>query len=125
MKCPCCDKEMEYKDDGYWGYPFCTGDEPDYPIYFVKDIYTCKKCSIKKINDKWSIPENYNKPTEKQIKTILFINNYLGTNYEPLLKSPCWKIINENLQEAISYKEAHDEQIGEWHREEYGEWDYY
>lgn len=125
MKCPYCDSEMEYKDEGCWDYPFTTGDEPDYQVYYSKDIYTCRKCNIKKVNEEWKIPKRYNRPTEKQIKTILFINNHLETHYEPLLKVQCWRIINENLQDAIVCKAAHDEQIAEWHREDYGELDYY
>lgn len=125
MKCPYCERDMEYKDEGSWGYPFTTGDEPDYQVYFPKEIYSCRKCNIQKINEEWHIPEQYHRPTEKQIKAILFINHHLETRYEPLLKVQCWRIINENLKKAIAYKEAHDEQRAEWHREEYGEWDYF
>lgn len=125
MKCPYCDSDMSYKDEGYWDYPFSTGDEPDYQVYHPKDIYMCSRCNIKKINSEWSIPERYNRPTEKQVRTVLFINNHLGTQYEPLLRVQCWRIINENLQKAIACKHTHDEQVAEWHREEYGEWDYF
>ena len=125
MKCPHCDGEMEYKDDGCWGYPFSTGDEPDYQVYFPKEVYSCKRCNIQKINDEWRIPKHYPRPTEKQIRAILFINNHLQTRHEPLLKSQCWRIINANLKNAVVHREASYEQRAEWYREDYGELDYY
>ena len=126
MKCPYCDEEMEYKDKGYWGYPFSTGIEPDYPDWICNDIYTCKKCNIKNTNGEWKIPKKYNRPTDKQIKTLLFINNRLGTDYEPLLKVQCWRIINKNLQDAIAYKQVHERCCAEDFRDWYGsEWDYF
>lgn len=125
MKCLCCEKKMKYKDKGYWGTSFSTGPEPDYPDWIRKDVYSCKDCDIKKVNDKWKIPKKYARPTEKQIKTIEFINHYLGSDYEPILKTQCWKIINKHLQEAIQCKETHDIQMAEDMREWYGEWDYF
>lgn len=125
VKCPHCDNEMEYRDDGCWDYPFSFGDEPDYQVYFPKEIYICKRCNIRNENGEWNIPKHYCRPTAKQIKAILFINHYLQTHYEPLLKSQCWRIINENLKTAIEHRETYREQIAEWHREDYGEWDYY
>ena len=99
MKCPNCDKEMKYKDKGYWGYPFSTGPEPDYPDWFRQDIYTCKDCKIKKVNDEWTIPKKF-LPTEKQIKTILFINNHLRIDLETLTKHQCWLDIGKYFDEA-------------------------
>ncbi len=125
MKCPYCERKMEYKDKGYWSFSFTTGDEPDYPDWFRRDIYTCKNCNIKKENDEWKIPKKYNRPTEKQEKTILFINHRLGYNFEPLLRVQCWRIINKYLQEAIKCKETNDIQKAEDMREWYGEWDYF
>ena len=99
MKCPNCDKEMKYKDKGYWGYPFSTGDEPDYPDWFPNDVYTCKECKIKKVNNEWTIPKKF-LPTEKQIKTILYINNHLRMDLETLTKHQCWLDIGKYFEEA-------------------------
>lgn len=99
MKCPNCDKEMKYKDKGYWGYPFSTGIEPDYPDWFPQDVYTCKECKIKKVNDEWTIPKKY-LPTEKQVKTILYINNHLRMDLETLTKHQCWLDIGKYFDKA-------------------------
>ena len=99
MKCPNCDKEMKYTDKGYWGHPFSTGDEPDYLDYFRRDIYSCKDCKIKNVNDKWEIPKKY-LPTEKQEKTILFINNHLRMDLQALTKHQCWLDIGKYFEEA-------------------------
>lgn len=125
MLCPNCQKEMVYQDKGYYGFAFSTGPEPDYPQWLPNSTYICKQCKIKYKNDQWIIPKKYERPTEKQIRTILFINHHLRTNYEPLLKKQCWYIINQNMQKAIDAKNAHDETMAEMHREMYGEWDYY
>lgn len=125
MKCPYCEREMEYKDNGYWGFSFTTGDKPDYPSWICENIYTCKFCNIRNINDEWEIPKKYNRPTEKQEKTVLYINNHLGYNFKPLLRVQCWRIINKYLQKAIKCKEIHDIQMAEDMREWYGEWDYF
>lgn len=99
MKCPNCDKEMKYTDKGYWGYSFSTGYEPDYPDYFRRDIYSCKDCKIKNVNDKWEIPKKY-LPTEKQEKTILFINNHLRMDLKALTKHQCWLDIGKYFDKA-------------------------
>lgn len=99
MKCPNCDKEMKYKDKGYWGYPFSTGVEPDYPDWFRQDVYTCKECKIKKVNDEWTIPKKY-LPTDKQVKTILYINNHLRMDLEALTKHQCWLDIGKYFDKA-------------------------
>ena len=99
MKCPNCDTEMKYVNKGYWGYPFSTGPEPDYPDWYPKDIYSCKTCKIKKINDTWEIPKKY-EPTEKQKSTILFINNRLHIDLEALTKHQCWLDINKYFNKA-------------------------
>lgn len=99
MRCPNCGKEMNYTDKGYWAYPFSTGPEPDYPDWFPKDIYSCKDCNIKNINDEWKIPDKL-KPTEKQKKTILFINNHLNMNLKAITKHQCWLAINKYFDKA-------------------------
>ena len=116
---------MKYQDKGYWGYPFTTGPEPDYPDYFKRDIYTCKECKITCDNKEWKIPNKYERPTEKQLNTVLFINNRLGFSFTPLLKVQCWRYINTFFDKAKKIKYCNDIQVAEELREMYGEFDYY
>lgn len=99
MICPNCDKEMKYRDDSYWGSPFQTGPEPDYPDYIRKEVYWCNCCRIRKVNDVWEIPKKY-LPTEKQKNTILFINNHLRMNLEALTKHQCWVDTGKYFEKA-------------------------
>lgn len=108
MKCPNCHQKMKYKDKGYWGYPFSTGPEPDYPDWIRKDIYKCKDCGIKKINDDWKVPSEY-LPTKKQIRTIEFINNRLGMNLETITKRQCCKDIKKYFADAKRPKLSYDD----------------
>ena len=55
----------------------------------------------------------------------MFINHHLGSNFKPLLRVQCWRIINKYLQKAIKCKETNDIQIAEDMREWYGEWNYF
>ena len=50
-------------------------------------------------NDTWNIP-NKLLPTEKQKKTILFINNHLRMDLEALTKHQCWLDIGKYFDEA-------------------------
>ena len=54
------------------------------------------------------IPEKYN-PTEKQEKTILFINNHLGMDIQPLTKHQCWLDIGKYFERA-KRTSLHDDQ---------------
>ena len=49
------------------------------------------------MNDKWEIPKKY-LPTEKQEKTILFINNHLKMDLKALTKHQCWLDIGNILK---------------------------
>lgn len=120
MKCPNCRNKMKYKDKGFWGHPFSTGPEGDYPEWIKRDVYTCKDCHIKKVNDKWTIPDRYKRPSRKQINAIYFINNYLDREFEPLLSVQCHRIIKKHLEEAAKVKQARDEQMYEEMCEWYG-----
>ena len=125
MNCPNCNKEMKYEDKGYWGYPFTTGPEPDYPDYFKRDIYTCKECKIMCDNKEWKIPKKYERPTEKQLNTVLFINKRLGLTFEPLLKVQCWRFINKFFNKAKVCKYYIDEQMTKELKDMYEEFEYY
>lgn len=73
MICPNCGEEMKSIDHRFVGF----GDEPDYDTYeHIGD--ECKKCHIKynECSHSWELPDIL-KPTEKQIKTVLFIQSRL------------------------------------------------
>lgn len=116
MNCPNCDKEMKYRDDGHWGFPFTTGPEPDYPDWIKKDVYFCKACRIRKVNDEWTIPKKY-APTEKQQKTIMFINNRLNLHLEALTKHQCWIDIGKYFEKAKKirlHSHEYDEEVQDY-----------
>lgn len=99
MKCPNCEKEMT--DKSYSKLEeFYHWEDEDY--YYRKNYYEkfiCKDCKISFENNKWHIPNNLI-PTEKQKKTILFINNHLKMNLEALTKHQCWLDIGKYFDEA-------------------------
>lgn len=86
MKCPNCGREMN--------------TESRHIVYVG---YQCDFCNISYngylLNNQWSVPCEY-APTEKQKNTLLFINNRLGTDFKPITKNQCWKVINENFDKA-------------------------
>lgn len=99
VKCLNCDKEMDNKS-------YCKMEEfyhcGDKEIYYQKvehKKFVCKSCKIIYLDDEWKIPEKYN-PTEKQKKTILFINNHLGMDIQPLTKHQCWLDIGKYFERA-------------------------
>ena len=101
MKCPNCDKEMDNKT-------YCKMEDfyhwEDRETYYQKvehEKFVCRSCEIKYLDGKWKIPEKYN-PTEKQKKTILFINNRLGMDIQPLTKHQCWLDISKYFEKAKS-----------------------
>ena len=98
MKCPNCDKKMKhsFKEWEVWGIAHW---DCDYGDYCYEDKYFCSPCKIKNINGKWIIPNKF-LPTEKQKKTILFINNHLGMDLEALTKHQCWLDIGKYFHEA-------------------------
>ena len=59
------------------------------PMAFNENKYSCNNCNIKYTNNTWEIPDEM-KPTEKQIKTIRFINKQLKLNLPYITKSQCW-----------------------------------
>jgi len=98
MKCPNCDKEMKhsFKEWEVWGFAHWDCEHGD---YCCEDKYYCSACRIKNINGKWTIPNKF-LPTEKQKKTILFINNHLRMDLEALTKRQCWLDIGKYFDEA-------------------------
>lgn len=122
LNCPCCEKPMKFKDKSYWGFPFSTGPEPDYPDWIQREVYTCNDCRIKKVNDEWTIPKKYKRPTEKQLNAVKFINYYLDKDFEPLLSSQCWKFINKYLDKAVKVKQNSERYRGDWEDDADYEW---
>ena len=81
MICPNCGREMKSIDSRYVGF----GDEPDYDLYEHTGD-ECRKCRIKYDNhyNSWILPDSL-KPTEKQIRTVLFIQNRLNIHVNNLV----------------------------------------
>ena len=110
MICPNCGKEMIDKSHSVL-ITFLTGDDPDYyPTEWVEEYY-CKECKIKFYKDEWTVPKKYPRATEKQIKCTKFINQQLGTSFDPVLKTSTWKFIRDNIDSA---KEVYDNSFTEW-----------
>ena len=93
MICPNCGKEMEESVAIFYTIAGWDMDYPDGEQY----NYRCKECKIKKLGDEWKIPRKYERPTDKQINAILWINNILDLELEPLLKSQCYRDIKKYL----------------------------
>lgn len=99
MKCPNCDREMDNKTyckmEGFYHWE----DEETYYHKIEHEKFVCKLCKITYLDGEWKIPEKYN-PTEKQEKTILFINNHLDMNIQPLTKHQCWLDISKYFEKS-------------------------
>ena len=99
MICPNCGEEMKPIDRRYFGF----GDEPDYDLCeHIGD--ECRKCRIKhdERSHSWILPDSL-KPTEKQIKTSLFIANRLFVRTDNLVtKKQYCEFIGKYFDEAKS-----------------------
>lgn len=69
MKCINCGQEMEYSEE-------FVEDLWHSGCYHLFKEHECKNCGITFTNNEWEIPDKF-KPTEKQIKTVMFITNRL------------------------------------------------
>ena len=98
MKCINCLTEMKNKSYDYYGF----GDwDMDYPASHHEE-YRCPNCKCKYIREdygegKWEIPKKVEKPTEKQVNTILFINNKLQMDLKPITKQQCIRDIEHTM----------------------------
>lgn len=117
MNCPNCDKLMEDKSRFVEEF-FCTGDDPDYYPTRWYEEHRCKACGIKYKDGEWFIPAKYQRPTDKQLRCVSFINRQLGTNYEPALKKSAWRFIKDNLPAA---QKIHENAFSQW-CEENSDW---
>lgn len=115
VKCPNCNENIEITtkftecmNDEHWGY------------YDRFDSGTCKKCKIKYINGKWEIPKEL-QPTEKQCKTVKFIENRLDVKlHDDIgLKKRYWKFISQYFEEAkkVKLEPYYDEDYYDWYDE--------
>lgn len=99
MKCPNCGKEMVDKSYSKLEEFYHWEDEEYYYKNNYYEKFVCNDCNISFEDDKWHIPNNL-MPTEKQKKTILFINNHLRMDLEALTKHQCWLDIGKYFDEA-------------------------
>ena len=101
MKCINCLTEMKNKSYDYYGF----GDwDMDYPASHHED-HRCPNCKCKYTREdygegKWEIPKKVEKPTEKQVNTILFINNKLQMALKPITKQQCIRDIGKHFEAA-------------------------
>lgn len=102
MKCINCLTEMKNKSYDYYGF----GDwDMDYPASHHEE-HLCPNCKCKYTregyhsNGKWEIPKKVEKPTEKQVNTILFINNKLQMDLKPITKQQCIRDIGKYFETA-------------------------
>ena len=101
MKCINCEAEMKDKSYSYYG----LGDwDMDYPASYHEE-HKCPNCKCKYVREdygkgKWVIPEHVELPTEKQVRTILFINNKCGLDIKPITKNQCIRDIGKWFDKA-------------------------
>lgn len=99
IKCPNCGKEMVDKSYSKLEEFFHWEDKEYYYGNNYYEKFICNDCNISFEDGKWYIPNNL-MPTEKQKKTIIFINNHLGMNLKALTKHQCWLDIGKYFNEA-------------------------
>jgi len=99
MKCPNCGKEMIDKSYSKRERFYHWEDEEFYYRDNYYEKFVCNDCKISFENDTWNIP-NKLLPTEKQKKTILFINNHLSMDLKALTKHQCWLDIGKYFDKA-------------------------
>lgn len=97
MKCPVCYKNMKDKSYSYWS----IGDwDSDYSSGWHEE-YVCTHCGVKYVDGEYKNLDLFGgKATQKQIKCVNFINQWLDMNYEPILKLKTTKFIKKYLEEA-------------------------
>lgn len=104
MKCPNCDNQMKHKIETR--QILDLSGTADYNEYYDADVYKCPACKITNDDGKWKIPQKW-QPTQKQVNTLLFINNRLEIDEKPLTKHQCWVFINKNFEKAKNTEQHH------------------
>ena len=110
MKWPNCGKEMIDKSYSKFEEFYHFEDEQYYYRNNYYEKFVCKDCKISFENDKWTIPSGL-MPTEKQKRTVLFINNHLGMDIKALTKHQCWLDIGKYFDKAKSTPLYSDEEF--------------
>lgn len=109
MMCPDCGNEMIEKSRSELERFYHWEDEEFYYRDVIYSSYRCKCCGIRRNEDGvWLVPK-FLKPTEKQITAISVINDILNTNFEPVTRSQCCKIIGKYMKKSKEVAEAHRE----------------
>ena len=124
MICPNCNKEMKNRSF------HCTEFKNNFTTFedwnnsgsssYLNEEHICICCGIVYTNGVFKIPANIDKATEKQIKTVLFINNQLGAKFKPIFKKQCSNIISRYLNKAIDCADKKRERrIKQWSNPSY------
>ena len=81
MNCPNCGSSMrvtnKFRPFYHW--------EDECTYYERVDVAKCKRCGITNEDGEWNIPEGL-KPTQRQERTVAFIENRLDVSYDPEVK---------------------------------------
>ena len=102
MICPNCGSPMVEAKDFRSFYHW----EDECTYYKLIDISKCNRCGITNEDGKWVIPESL-KPTQKQERTVVFIESRLDVYYDPEVK------LRRNCSEFIAkyFEKAKNEPI--------------
>ena len=103
MTCPNCNRFMKDKSYSYYGF----GDwDMDYPSTLHEE-HICPHCKIKYVNGDWIIPERF-LASEKQQRTMLFINSVLHIGIPAPTKTKAHSYISKHFDAAKRMKEQLD-----------------
>lgn len=99
QKCPNCGKQMEHETESVSQRGLTTGIEEDDELSSIKERYCCKECKITYDGIQWKVPDDM-LPTDKQKKTLQFINSRLDMDLEAITKHQCWMVIGQYFDKA-------------------------
>lgn len=106
MRCPDCNREMEENSRTILERFYHWEDEEFYYRDVILTSFRCRYCGIKRTEaGAWVVPK-FLKPTAKQVKAISVINSVLGTEFEPVTRYQCCKIISKYMKRSIKQAEA-------------------
>lgn len=100
IKCPNCGEDIvlktKYEECSCWDW----GEDYE-GFYHLVTKGKCKNCKIQYYDGKWTIPDDL-KPTEKQCRTVKFIENRLDARLHDNigLKKRYWQFISQYFEEA-------------------------
>lgn len=118
-ECPGCGRIMRFQETPCIIFD-ASGTADDEDLQGTHYEWSCPVCGIKYENGKWDVPE-HKRPSEKQIRTILFINGRLGLDLEaPLTKRQAWIWTDRYFDEARSIGSAEYDDRGYDLQDAYG-----